>query len=194
MTANMNCWTREFSTNDKYFDVFIEYAKADIDDICIKITAHNRGDEAAPLHILPTVWFRNRWTWYEKSNKPQMKNAQINTRDLSAIELTEEKNGDYWFYCEGSSQLLFTENETNFEKIYNGKNTSPFAKDGINDFVVENKQNAINPKQIGTKAAAHYDFEIAPHSSETIYLRLSANKITIESHDKFIEDCETYFR
>ena len=180
--------------DNKYFDVFIEYAKADIDDICIKITAHNRGDEAAPLHLLPTVWFRNRWSWYEKSNKPQMRIAEINTRNISAIDMTEERNGNYRLYCEGSLPILFTENDTNFEKIYNGKNTSPFVKDSINDFVVGNKQAAINPNQTGTKAAVHYDFEIAPHSSETIYLRLSADELIIASHDGFIEECEAVFR
>ena len=184
---------------NKYFDVFVEYAKADNEDICVKITAHNRGGEAAPLHILPTVWFRNRWSWYEKANKPQMKRAQIKTHGLSAIELSEEKRGDYRLYCEGSSQLLFTENETNYEKIYDGGvNNSPFVKDGINDFIVENKQDAVNPQQTGTKAAAHYDFEIAAFQSETIYLRLFSGQSTVishqfESHDEFIEDCENVF-
>ncbi len=181
--------------NNRYFDVFIEYAKADNNDICIKITAHNRGDVAAPLHVLPTVWFRNRWSWYEKYNKPRLQKAKISARNLSAIHLTEERNGDYWLYCEGSSQLLFTENDTNFEKIYTGGvNKSPFVKDGINDFVVENKQDAINPNQVGTKAAAHYDFEISPHSSETIYLRLTAKQLNHASHDDFVEDCEEIFR
>ena len=185
---------------NKYFDVFVEYAKADNDDICIKITAHNRGGEAAPLHVLPTIWFRNRWSWYEKSNKPQMKRARVKARGLSAIELSEEKNGDYRLYCEGSSQLLFTENDTNYEKLYDGgKNNSPFVKDGINDFIVENKQNAINPAQTGTKAAVHYDFEIAAHSSETIYLRLFSQQSTVssrqfESHDQFVEECEEIFQ
>ncbi len=178
---------------NKYFDVFVEYAKADFDDICIKITAHNRGDEAAPLHILPTIWFRNRWSWYDNAKKPQMKKVEIAADNLSAVELNEERNGKYMFYCEGSSQMLFTENDTNYQKIYNGKNKSKYVKDGINDFVVENKQEAINPNQTGTKAAAHYNFEISAHSSETIYLRLCANKIEFESHDKFIEKCESIF-
>ncbi len=178
---------------DKYFDVFVEYAKAEADDICIKITAVNRSDESAPLHILPTVWFRNRWSWYEKSNKPQMQKVEIEAENLSAIRLEEERNGKYWLYAEGSSQLLFTENDTNFQKIYNGENQSSYLKDGINDFVVENKQTAVNPKQFGTKAAAHYDFIISPKSRETIYLRLAKNKLNVKSHDNFIADCEAIF-
>ena len=179
--------------DDKYFDVFVEYAKADADDICIKITAVNRSDESAPLHILPTVWFRNRWSWYEKSNKPHLQKVEIEAENLSAIHLEEERNGEYWLYAEGSSQLLFTENDTNFQKIYNGENQSPYLKDGINDFVVENKQTAVNPKQFGTKAAAHYDFIISPKSRETIYLRLAKNKLDVKSHDNFIADCEAIF-
>ena len=179
--------------SDKYFDVFVEYAKADADDICIKITAVNRSDESAPIHILPTVWFRNRWSWYEKSNKPQMQKVEIEAENLSAIRLEEERNGEYWLYAEGSSQLLFTENDTNFQKIYNGENQSLYVKDGINDFVVENKQAVVNPKQFGTKAAAHYDFNISPKSRETIYLRLSKNKLQVKSHDTFIEECEAIF-
>ena len=179
--------------DDKYFDVFVEYAKADADDICIKITAVNRSAESAPLHILPTVWLRNRWSWYEKSNKPHLQKVEIEAENLSAIRLEEERNGEYWLYAEGSSQLLFTENDTNFQKIYNGENQSPYLKDGINDFVVENKQTAVNPKQFGTKAAAHYDFIISPKSRETIYLRLAKNKLNVKSHDNFIADCEAIF-
>ncbi len=182
--------------DDKYFDVFIEYAKADAEDICIKITAHNRGRESAPLHVLPIVWFRNRWSWYEKAEKPQMKEVKIEAQNLSAIHLREEKLGDYSLICEGASNLLFTENETNYEKINGGQNESPYAKDGINDFVVHNRETAVNPQQTGTKAAAHYVFNIAPQASETIYLRLFKSQSLINSpnsHDDFIKDCESVF-
>ena len=187
--------------DDKYFDVFVEYAKADAEDICIKITAVNRSDESAPLTLLPTVWFRNRWSWYEKSNKPQMEKVEIKAENLSAIRLEEERNGEYWLYAEGSSQLLFTENDTNFQKIYGGENKSKYSKDGINDFVVNGKTEAVNPKQFGTKAAAHYDFNISPKSRETIYLRLSSEPPAVAgglnsqiSHDTFIADCEQIFQ
>ncbi|MDQ6787612.1 MAG: glucosidase [Acidobacteriota bacterium] len=185
---------------DKYFDVTVEYAKADAEDICIKITAINRGRESAPLHILPTVWFRNRWTWYQDARKPRLESAKIETENLSLVHLTEEKRGDYFLICEGAKELLFTENETNFEKLYNGKNESGFAKDGINDFIVNGKISAVNSENTGTKAAAHYVFDIAPQSSETIYLRLfnsqTANgnpQTAFETRGDFIKDCEEIF-
>ncbi len=182
---------------DKYFDVFIEYAKADAEDICIKITAHNRGRESAPLHILPTVWFRNRWSWYEKANKPAMSEVESELENLSVIHLNEEKRGDFSLTCAGANEIFFTENETNYEKIYGGKNASPFAKDGINDFIVNDKKSAVNPEKTGTKAAAHYVFNVAPQSSETVYLRLSRQDSNInqafQSSGKFIHDCEYVF-
>lgn len=185
---------------DKYFDVLIEYAKADVEDICIKITATNRGREFAPLHILPTIWFRNRWSWYEKAEKAGMKEVKIETANLSLIHLNEEKRGDYFFECEGAERILFTENETNFEKIYGGENNSPFVKDGIENFVVNDNRSAVNPAQSGTKAAAHYVFDIAPHGSKTIYLRLSKNDSFAagefnqrNSSGEFIKECEEVF-
>ncbi len=181
---------------DEYFDVFIEYAKADADDICIKITAHNRGNEAAPLHILPTVWFRNRWSWYDKAEKPTMREVKSAAENLAAIHLSEEKTGDYILTCEGSSNLLFTENETNYQKLFGGANDSKYAKDGINDYVIKGDEHAINPQQTGTKAAAHHVFNIAPQSSETIYLRFSREQTakSFEHHDEFISDCESVFQ
>ncbi len=186
---------------DRYFDVFVEYAKADVEDICIKITATNHGRESAPLHILPTVWFRNRWSWYETAQKPRMENVEIEAENLFSIRLHEEKRGDYALICEGAHQLLFTENETNFERLYGGKNASAFAKDGINDFIVKAKTNAVNPARSGTKAAAHYRFDIAPQASETIYLRLSneefrrGDTVNTEKLNRgdFIKECEEIF-
>ncbi len=184
--------------DDKYFDVVVEYAKADAEDLCIKITAHNRGRETAPLHILPTVWFRNRWSWYETAKKPTMNEVETVVENLSAIHLTEEKRGDFSLVCAGAKRLLFCENETNFEKLYGGKNESLFAKDGINDFVVSGKESAVNPENTGTKAAAHYVFNIAPHGSETIYLRLNKEQSAesgqqFNSGGEFIAECERVF-
>ena len=186
---------------DKYFDVFVEYAKADTDDIFIKITATNRGRESAPLHILPTVWFRNRWSWYEKAERARMERIKIEPENLSLIHLTEEKRGDYFLMCEGAQDLLFTENETNFAKIYDSKNNSPFVKDGINDLVVSGKKEAVNPEQFGTKASAYYVFDLPPQASKTIYLRLckseppaSAGGLNLpESGGDFIKECEEIF-
>ncbi len=180
--------------DDKYFDVFVEYAKDDYDDICIKITAKNRASEAAPLHLLPTVWFRNTWSWFESAGKPLMQEADIDAKNLSAIQLKEKTRGIYWLLCEGSSQLLFCENETNYEKLHGLKNESGFAKDGIGEFVVNNNSKAVNPKQFGTKASAHYSLNVPANGEEVVYLRLSgqesASKLSVPSHDKFIENCE----
>lgn len=187
--------------DDKYFDVFVEYAKADVNDICIKITAINRSDESAPLHLLPTVWFRNKWSWNEKEEKPNIKKAESGSENLSAIALKSESFGNYSLTCEGSSQLLFTENETNYAAIYGGQNVSPYAKDGIDNFVVNGVQDAVNPKEFGTKAAAHYVLMLPAKGQETVYLRLtksvppaSAVGLTpLSTHDAFIEECESIF-
>src|SRR5215213_5728599 len=156
-------------TEDKYFDVFIEYAKAGAEDICIKITAINRANQSAPLHVLPTVWFRNTWSWFPNVNKPRMQKGEASAENLSVIDLHEDEFGDYQLICEGSSQLLFCENETNFQKLYGGENKSLFAKDGIGDFVVNKNFSAVNPQESGTKAAAQYVLMIPPKGREDIY-------------------------
>ena len=187
--------------DDQYFDVFIEYAKADAEDICIKITAHNRGRESAPLHILPTVWFRNRWSWYETAQRPRMEAIENKADNLSTIRLTEDKRGEYFLTCANAEELLFTENETNFEKLYGGENESKYAKDGIEDFVVGGKTDAVNRENFGTKAAAHYVFDIAPQASETIYLRLAKKEFhyrdtentEVFNQKNFTADCEKVF-
>lgn len=183
---------------DKYFDCFVEYAKAGAEDICIKITSINHSNESAPLHVLPTVWFRNKWSWFADAAKPRMKKSETTIENLSVIDLSEENLGDYQLICEGSSQLLFCENETNFRALYGGENKSSFAKDGINDFVVNQNLGAVNPNQTGTKAAAHYVFMIPPKGTEEIYLRLrktdSQTSGEFASHDAFIEDCKAVFR
>jgi hypothetical protein len=153
--------------DDRYFDVVVEYAKAGPGDICARITAHNRGPETAPLHLLPTVWFRNTWTWNE-SAKPVMKAGKDGT-----VFISEASIGDRTLQAAGKPELLLCENETNFRKLYGGANNSEYAKDGINDFVVEGRESAVNPDKTGTKAAAHFVFNIAPGASETIYLRLA---------------------
>ncbi|MEJ7699773.1 MAG: hypothetical protein WKF71_09040 [Pyrinomonadaceae bacterium] len=127
-----------------------------------------------------------------------MEEVKITAENLSLIHLWEEKRGDFYLISGGSSQLLFTENATNFEKLYGGKNESPFAKDGINDFVVTNKKEAINPKQTGTKASVQYVFNLPPQSSKTVYLRLSSQQSAVSSqqfknHGEFTKDCENVF-
>ena len=183
---------------DRYFDIFIEYAKAGADDICIKITAINRGPDAAPLHILPTVWFRDTWTWNDLPHHPVIETANIDTHNLAAMQLRHKELGTFWLLCEGSSSLLFTENETNAAKLYNGTNESPYTKDAFNRYIVNNEQSAVNPRDRGTKASPHYVLMLPPKGEETIYLRLSSKVTTDEqkfaSHDDFISQCENVFK
>ena len=162
---------------DRYFDVFVEYAKAAPEDILIKITVANRGDKAATVHVLPTLWFRNTWSWKSGQAKPAM-------RALSASEggpgmiAEHEAFGPRYLYCAGNLGLLFTENETNNQKLFNSPNASPFVKDGINDYIVEAKGNAVNPAKTGTKAAAHYLLHVPPHGESVLRLRLRDRPVT----------------
>ncbi len=155
---------------DRYFDIFIEYAKTSDEDISIKITAHNRGDQESPLHILPTLWFRNTWSWEENAPKPQLK-AYAQKDSYSVIESNHESLGDRWLYCQGEHTPLFVDNETNEQKL-SGQKTAGYAKDGINNYVVEGAKNDINPEQTGTKFAAQYQLSIPAGESRTLSLRL----------------------
>ena len=155
----------------RYFDVVVEYAKASPEDILIRITAHNRGPEAAPIHLLPTIWFRNTWSWKENGAKPSLTKAD-SSRKTTAIALEHPEMGSLWLYCQDPAELLFTENETNTRRLY-GASGPAYAKDGINDYLVAGDISAVNPEQNGTKAAAHYSAIIPPGESFTIKLRLT---------------------
>ena len=163
---------------NRYFDVFVEYAKAAPDDILIRITVHNRGPESADLHVLPTLWFRNDWSqWIAASNraleKPLLRRRDAPAR-VSAVAATHRLLGDFVLSCEGDVPLLFTENETNHERLFQGqKNETPHVKDGIDDYVIHGRQNAVNPEPQGTKAAAHYQINVPGGQSSVIRLRLS---------------------
>jgi len=157
---------------DRYFDVFVEYAKQTPEDILIQITACNRGPEPAVVHVLPTLWFRNRWSWWPDIPKPSLK--QIPGKNGVAAALASHSIlGDRYLYCEGNVPLLFTENETNNERLFGTPNPTPYVKDGINNYVVQGKQDAVNPANAGTKAAAHYKLSIDAGQTATIRLRLS---------------------
>ena len=157
--------------NNRYFDVLVEYAKADIEDILIRISVANRGPDPAELNILPTIWFRNRWTWGDnKDPKPSLRAAP---GTASAIELEHFHYGRRRLYCEGTPELLFTENETNNQRLFNAPNASSFVKDGVNNYLVRRDHSAVNPAQVGTKAAANYKLTIAPGQTATIRLRLT---------------------
>ena len=165
---------------DRYFDIFVEYAKAGPEDILIRITAVNRGPEASKLHLLPTLWFRNNWSqWIAESNRVTSKPAlrQIETHDgVSAIAATHPQLDDLLLYCDGDVPLLFTENETNHEKLFPGhKNESLHVKDGINEYIVNGNQATVNPDKRGTKAAAHFQRDVGAGQSAVIRLRLCKN-------------------
>ncbi len=166
---------------DRYFDVFIEYAKSGPEDILVKITAINRGPEPSKLQLLPTLWFRNDWSsWIAESNraseKPNLRQIQTNA-GVTALRATHRKLGEFILSCEGDVPLLFTENETNHERLFPGtKNESPHVKDGINDFVVYGNQGAVNPEKQGTKAAAQYQLEMGAGQTAVIRLRLTKSQ------------------
>ena len=157
--------------DNRYFDVTIEYAKAGPDDILIRIEATNRGPEPAPLHLLPTVWFRNTWSWGLDERRPKLRRDA--SAEAAAIKLDHYYYGSRWLYCEGSPALVFTENDTNNQRIFDYENPSPYVKDGINDFVVHGVKTAVNPNDYGTKAAAHYVSTVASGETMIVRLRLS---------------------
>jgi len=163
--------------HDRYFDVYAEYAKAGPEDLLVKITAINRGPETAELHLLPTLWFRNDWAGWtcSPSQKPVLEeiSSQTGTR---AVWATHPSLGSYILHCEGTANLLFTENETNNARLFpDYPNPSPYVKDGINDFVVTGSKEAVNPQRIGTKVAAHYKTRIDPGQTEIVRLRLTSS-------------------
>ena len=164
--------------DDRYFDVFVEYAKDGPEDILVRITAVNRGPDAAELHLLPTLWFRNDWSaWIAASNraaeKPILKQVEA-AAGTSAVAVTHPVLGQYILSCEGNVPLLFTENETNHEHLFPGqKNESPYVKDGINNYVVQGQQGPVNPGKKGTKVAPHYQINLGAGQTKVICLRLS---------------------
>jgi len=153
---------------NRYFDVFVEYAKATSEDILIRITAVNRGPETADLRLLPTIWFRNTWSWGNEIRRPRMRAASP-----ALIELDEPQYGRRWLACGESPELLFTENETNVRRLYGQDGGPRFAKDGINNYVVHAAGEAVNETQTGTKAAALYRLTLAPGASAAVRLRLT---------------------
>jgi hypothetical protein len=162
----------------RYFDVVVEYAKVGPEDILVRISATNQGPERAELHLLPTVWFRNTWSWGQNNPRPSLRKACCLPAGIEApavgqaVELNHDRLGRRWLACDGSPELLFTENETNFARLYGAPNGTHYAKDGINDYVVHRERNAVNPEPGGTKAAAHYELLVGPGETRSVCLRL----------------------
>ncbi len=160
---------------DRYFDVFVEYAKAGPEDLLVQITAINRGPEAAELHLLPTLWFRNDWaSWVARpSEKPLLREVE-GPAGTKTVESVHTVLGTTYFYCEGQAPLLFTENETNHARLgLDYPDAGPYLKDGINDYVVQGRQDKVNPDRTGTKVSAHYRFNVGPGQSVQMRLRLT---------------------
>ena len=153
---------------DRYFDVFVEYAKTEPEDILIRITVHNRGPEAAQLHLLPTLWFRNTWSWDPGVHKPLLRSATGGIVIASHASL-----GEHTLYCENHPELLFTENETNEARLWGKPNTSPYVKDAFHEYLIAGRRDAVNPSNSGTKVAAHYEMRVPAAGSQVVRLRLS---------------------
>ena len=156
---------------NRYFDVFVEYAKIAPSDILIEVTLCNRGPETATLHVLPTLWFRNSWAWWPDQPKPSLR--RMPGKNTVTIEAAHAELGSLMLHCDENPDLLFTENETNNERIFGTANATPYVKDGINNYVVAGRQDAVNPNQAGTKAAAHYQVNVGAGQTSVIRLRLS---------------------
>jgi hypothetical protein len=171
--------------DDRYFDIFVEYAKDTAEDILIRILVYNRGPEDANLHLLPTLWYRNTWSWVPGGVKPEMAAFDHSGRRL--IHAAHPNLGNYYLECEGAYELLFAENETNNERIFGMPNTSPYVKDGINNHVVHQQAFAVNPAQRGTKAAAHYLLTVPAHSSTSVCLRLSNKPVSSPKSGVFFD-------
>ena len=156
---------------DRYFDVFVEYAKAGPEDILMEIRVHNRGPEPAEIHLLPTLWFRNQWSWHGNAYRPGLRDVSSSVG--CAVEADEAKLGRYRLSCAGEPALLFTENETNTQRIFGVENRTSYVKDSINDYIVQGVGHAINPARCGTKVAACYRLMVPPGAAEVVRLRLA---------------------
>jgi Mannosylglycerate hydrolase MGH1-like glycoside hydrolase domain len=154
---------------DRYWDVFIEYAKATPDDLLCRITVHNRGPEAASIHLLPQIWFRNRWSWSGKGAKPSLR-----TTAKSVIAAQHQGLGDYFLHCEGGPELLFCDNETNGQRLWGLDGDAGYFKDAFHDYLIHDRSEAVNPQRVGTKAAAHYALSVPAGGNASVRLRMAS--------------------
>ncbi len=161
--------------DDRYFDVFVEYAKQSPEDVFIQVSIINRGLEPATLNLLPTLWFRNTWTWWPGTPKPSLKQVSglKGTQGVQIVAASHAELGERYLYCEGDVPLLFTENETNNQRIFGTANSSPYVKDGFDNYIVHGNRDSVNPLKTGTKCAANYQLQVGAGQTATIRLRLS---------------------
>ena len=158
--------------DDRYFDVFVEYAKHSPEDILIQISVYNRGPETAEIDVLPTVWFRNQWSWHGAADRPVLEQLQ-GTASQSILKATDSVLGERYLYCDADVPLLFTENETNTQRIFGVPNRSAYVKDSINNYVVHGQEGAVNPEKKGTKAAPLYRLSVNSGECQVVHLRLT---------------------
>jgi hypothetical protein len=157
--------------DDRYWDVFVEYAKREPEDVLVRITAINRGPEPAKLHVLPHLWFRNNWWAHPEAARPSL--ARVQHPRAQVVAADHQVLGRRYLYCAGAGELLFTDNETNRARLYGQSNPTRYVKDGIDDCVVQGRRDAVNPAFTGTKAAFHQELTVAPGQSGVVLLRLS---------------------
>jgi hypothetical protein len=158
--------------DNRYFDVFVEYAKASPEDVLMQVTVHNRGPDEARLHVLPTLWFRHTWSWAGGAEEPVLR-TDTRLPGVSAVQVEQSELGSRWLYAEQPVPVLVTGNETNNERVFNSPNDSPFVKDGIERAVVHGETGTVNPEGTGTKAAMHHILVVPAGGSATIRLRLT---------------------
>ena len=171
--------TGVFNAN-RYFDVFVEYAKQSPEDLLIQISIHNRGPESADLHVLPTLWFRNEWSWQGDAERPTLRDVST-TPAQRVVEVMDPKLGKFHFYGEGDVPLLFTENETNTQRIFGVPNRTPYVKDSIDSYIVKGQMDAVNPGKTGSKVAAQYRVTVKPGECEIVRLRLRCDATAASS-------------
>jgi hypothetical protein len=173
--------------NNKYFDVFVEYAKADVEDICIRVTVANRGARPAELSLIPTLWFRNTWSWQSGAERPSL------WAGAGGIKAKSRELGNYEWSFEGNPELLFTENESNFARLYGGVNPTPYVKDAFHRYIIQNDAAAVNPDHTGTKAGLHYRLSIPAQSEVVVRMRLRSASPDSRQSNSFGAPCDALF-
>ncbi|HEX4665540.1 MAG TPA: hypothetical protein VH207_02985 [Chthoniobacterales bacterium] len=171
MEPEFEIWETAALHENRYFDITLEYAKAAVDDILIRATVTNRGPEAATLHLLPTLWFRNTWSWAADMPRPNLRVGRDHSDSVAIIEASHDALGEYRLLCAAAGPLLFTENETNLQLLYGIPNKS-YVKDAFHQAIVRGNSAAVNPDRMGTKAAAHYEMQVDPGQGQVVRLRL----------------------
>jgi hypothetical protein len=176
--------------DDRYFDVFVEYAKAAPEELLIRITVANRGPDASLVHVVPTLWFRNTWSWQQDAVKPVLTGSAL--QGVKAVRASHPELGEFTLYCDGDPALLFTENETNNERLFQSRNATPYVKDGINDYVVHGGKDAVNSTTTGTKVAAQYQAMVGAGQTVVWRLRIT-NGSPSEAAGRFGRAFDTVF-